>query len=240
MDRWLGTTVMGLVAVGVLVTAAVALLRDAMPLPIALLFVVIAMLFGWAASYSWRTVRHYRRVTWVLENVPPIDTVAAFVYAEPDSVRLSLPSSAGAALPHWYVPCALPAWVSELGPAPLVKAHIDPQAGGPIVVVTGRGIIWPLIGSPCTMIAAHRPASSSNPFRLLEQRLAEQGFVEAARKLADISAGTYTSSSELLGDYGQAMKAVRVSCWRHMDRESRQAYAAAAKAVHKGWPSMRL
>lgn len=166
--------------------------------------------------------------------------VAELLRGEPDSIRLSLEGEREGDPRYWYVPCALPRWTRSLGDRVKVRAHIDPEPGGPIVVVTDLGIIWPLPGSPTSAAAGHLPAPDDNPLHLLEQRLAEQGFARQAQRLSAVSAATYTSSSELLGDYGLAMRAIRAECWRRIDPQTRHAYGAAARAVRVAWSKMRL
>jgi hypothetical protein len=240
LDRWIGAALMGLAAMGLFAAVAIGAVRGSTPMPILLLGGVIGLSFAWAAWWGWGSARRYRRTTWVLEHMPPVEAIAEFLRGEPDSMRLTLEGDGHPARLQWYVPCALPKWAASLGDRVKVRAHIDPLPGGPIVVETDAGIIWPLSGSPTSAVAEHGPARTGNPLHLLEQRLTEQDCARQAERLSAVSTGAYTSSSELLGDYGLAMKTVRAECWRRMDAQTREAYAAAAKAVRAAWPAMRL
>ena len=229
---------MGLGAAGLFVAVVVGAARGTTPVAILVFGGFVGLLFAGAAWWGWHMRCRYERATWVLAHTPAVPAAARTSIAEPDYVRLTVEPDTSAI--EYMVPCALPHWALSLAEGTIVKAHIDPEPGGPIVIETDSGIIWPLLTSPCTRIANHAPPRSENPFDVLAQRLDEQGFVEPASWISTVSNAAYTSSSELLGDCGLAMKRVKAACWRHMDRESRRAYAAAAKAVRVAWPLMRL
>ena len=53
---------------------------------------------------------------------------------------------------------------------------------------------------------------SSEPFYALASALKESGFTAHSRRLESILNGTWTTSSELIGELGQAVVAVRKEC----------------------------
>lgn len=243
LDRWVAAPLLLLACATLLAATLVGAVRRAAPGPILALGVVVGGLFAWAAVWVWRGTRWYRRASWVRETVPAITARASFVRAEPDAVRLTPADSRGSESGpsvQWSMPCALPKWAAALRDGSAVQAFIDPEPGGPIVIETEAGTIWSLHHTPTTTLAAHAPAESEDPMRLLEQRLREQGLAAQADRLAAVAGTAYSSSSELLGDYGLALRQIRSACGRKMDDTTRSAYAAAARAVRAAWPRMKL
>jgi len=80
---------------------------------------------------------------------------------------------------------------------------------------------------------------SSKPFRALATALKESGFPTHSRRLESILDGTWTTSSELVAELGQAVLAVRKEC-----KPLRSAHEALLKEclreVRKVWPGFGM
>jgi hypothetical protein len=156
MNQWLGMPLMALFGAGVLIGSGWATVAGKMPWPIFILCIAASGGFAWAAMYGWRSRDRSERMTWVLEELSPqrvrlsiglLDTGAPVIQMVP--VR--------SATVQWSMTFAPPSWnVMELDGTE-VNAHIDPVPGGPIVLETPRGILWPLDGSK----SKHRSTTST-------------------------------------------------------------------------------
>ena len=73
------------------------------------------------------------------------------------------------------------------------------------------------------------------PFQALAKALREGGFVAHGQRLDDILNGTWTTSTELLGELGQAVVAVRKEC-RPLDPTQKKLVGDCLREVRKAWP----
>lgn len=73
------------------------------------------------------------------------------------------------------------------------------------------------------------------PFHALAQVLRVAGFHGHAQQLDDVLQGVWTTSTELIGELGTVVLAVRKEC-RPLDRAQRALLKACALEVRKAWP----
>lgn len=78
-------------------------------------------------------------------------------------------------------------------------------------------------------------AVSSEPFRALAVALRASGFTAHGDRLDDVLGGTWTTSSELIAELGQAVLAVRKEC-RPLGPAHRAQVRACLREVRKAWP----
>jgi hypothetical protein len=78
-------------------------------------------------------------------------------------------------------------------------------------------------------------AVSSEPFHALAASLRERGFAAQASRLEDILNGTWTTSTELIGELGLAVVAIRKEC-RGLTPAQKTLVRQCLKEVRKAWP----
>ncbi len=76
---------------------------------------------------------------------------------------------------------------------------------------------------------------SSEPFYALAASLNESGFTTHSSRLESILNGTWTTSSELIGELGLAVVAVRKEC-RPLSSAQKALLKQCLREVHKAWP----
>lgn len=80
------------------------------------------------------------------------------------------------------------------------------------------------------------PASvSTAPFVALAQALKAQGFAAHAARLEAVLDGVWTTSTELIGELGLVLLAVRTEC-KPLARAEKALLKACALEVRKAWP----
>jgi hypothetical protein len=80
------------------------------------------------------------------------------------------------------------------------------------------------------------PASvSSEPFYALAAALRESGFTTHSGRLENILNGTWTTSSELIGELGVAVVAIRKECGP-LSRSEKALLKECLRQVRKVWP----
>jgi hypothetical protein len=82
-------------------------------------------------------------------------------------------------------------------------------------------------------------AVSSVPFRALAKALKEGGFAAHGGRLENILDGTWTTSSELIGELGAAVVAVRKEC-KPLDATQKALVKECLRQVRKAWPGFGL
>ena len=83
-----------------------------------------------------------------------------------------------------------------------------------------------------------RPAST-DPFRALAAALKQGGFPDHAGRLEAVLDGTWTTSTELLGELGAAVLVIRKEC-RPATAEQRTLSRQCLREVRKAWPGFGL
>ena len=77
--------------------------------------------------------------------------------------------------------------------------------------------------------------TSSAPFRALVASLKECGFAKHASSLEDTLNGTWTTSSELIGELGGVVLAIRREC-SPLTRDQKRLIKDCLREVHRVWP----
>jgi len=80
---------------------------------------------------------------------------------------------------------------------------------------------------------------SSEPFHALASALKEGGFAEHGRRLEDILDGTWTTSSELIAELGQAVVAIRGEC-KPLNAAQKTLVKECLRQVRRAWPGFGL
>jgi hypothetical protein len=80
---------------------------------------------------------------------------------------------------------------------------------------------------------------SSEPFHKLASALRESGFTAQSRRLETILNGTWTTSSELIAELGQAVVAVRKEC-KPLGAVQKSLLKQCLREVRKAWPGFGL
>jgi hypothetical protein len=75
----------------------------------------------------------------------------------------------------------------------------------------------------------------SEPFRALAVSLRQSGFTAHAIRVEDVLDGTWTTSSELIGELGAATLAIRREC-RPLQAEHKALVRQCLREVRKAWP----
>jgi hypothetical protein len=75
----------------------------------------------------------------------------------------------------------------------------------------------------------------SEPFRALAASLRQSGFIAHSARLEDVLDGTWTTSSELIGELGVATLAVRREC-RPLKAEHKALVRQCLREVRKAFP----
>jgi|WetSurMetagenome_2_1015567.scaffolds.fasta_scaffold39646_5 hypothetical protein len=145
LDRYVGTPVMGLIAAGIFWSVARAAVRGDEPLLLMGLRGAIGALFLWAAVYAWRCDAWYHRASWVLNSCPGVPMEATFGTNSTGGVLATLRSPESGEV---FVTCGPPRWALDLSRPSSVLAHVDPEEGGPVIIETEEGILWPLERTP--------------------------------------------------------------------------------------------
>lgn len=78
-------------------------------------------------------------------------------------------------------------------------------------------------------------AVSSEPFVALAAALKEGGFTNHSHQLESVLNGTWTTSSELIGELGQTVLAIRKEC-RPLDATQKGLVKECLRQVGKVWP----
>ncbi|MBF0171130.1 MAG: hypothetical protein HQK87_08595 [Nitrospinae bacterium] len=76
---------------------------------------------------------------------------------------------------------------------------------------------------------------SSEPFHVLAASLGESGFVAHRRLLEGILDGTWTTSTELIGELGAAVLAIRKEC-KPLSPHQKALVRQCLREVRKAWP----
>ena len=80
---------------------------------------------------------------------------------------------------------------------------------------------------------------SSQPFYALASALEESGFTTHSRRLESVLNGTWTTSSELIGELGLVVVAVRKEC-RPLSPAQKALVKECLGEVRKAWPGFGL
>lgn len=80
---------------------------------------------------------------------------------------------------------------------------------------------------------------SSEPFYTLASALKEGGFTTHSRRLESILNGTWTTSSELIAELGEAVVVVRKEC-RPLSLAQKTLIKECLRQVRKAWPGFGL
>lgn len=80
---------------------------------------------------------------------------------------------------------------------------------------------------------------SSEPFHVLAASLRESGFTSHGRHLESILNGTWTTSSELIGELGVAVLAIRKEC-KPLSTNQKALVKQCLREVRKAWPGFGL
>lgn len=80
---------------------------------------------------------------------------------------------------------------------------------------------------------------SSEPFHALAASLREGGFTTHGSRLEDILGGVWTTSSELMGELGEAVMAIRKEC-RPLTPDQKALVKACMREVRRVWPGFGL
>lgn len=144
-NQYVGTPLLGVVAAGIFWFVGRAFVSGEVPLPLVALLVAIGLLFTWAAWYAWSSVRWYQRTTWVLRHTEPVLVRVQFGMNEAGGlIALLYPVQPGHSGGWQIIMCSDAQWDHRTVEGAVVRAHIDPSPGGPVVLETERGRIWPL------------------------------------------------------------------------------------------------
>lgn len=81
-----------------------------------------------------------------------------------------------------------------------------------------------------------KPSVSSEPFRALAAALRDGGFAAQGSRLEQILEGTWTTSTELVGELGLAVVAVRKEC-KPLSATQKALVSHCLREVRKAWPS---
>ena len=76
---------------------------------------------------------------------------------------------------------------------------------------------------------------SSEPFHALASALKEGGFTAQSQRLESVLNGTWTTSSELIGELGQVVVAVRKEC-KPLNPAQKALVKQCLREVRKAWP----
>ncbi len=77
---------------------------------------------------------------------------------------------------------------------------------------------------------------SPAPFHALAASLKESGFTSHGARLEDILTGAWTTSSELVGELGLAVRAIRKEC-KPLDPSQKALVKQCLREVRKVWPT---
>jgi hypothetical protein len=77
--------------------------------------------------------------------------------------------------------------------------------------------------------------TSSEPFRALASSLKASGYESHASRLEDTLNGTWTTSSELIGELGSAVLEIRREC-SPLTPDQKRLVKDCLREVHRAWP----
>lgn len=80
---------------------------------------------------------------------------------------------------------------------------------------------------------------SSKPFYTLMASLRESGFASHATRLDEVLNGTWTTSTELIGELGAVVCAIRAEC-NPLSSTQKQLLRECLREVRKAWPGFGL
>lgn len=80
-----------------------------------------------------------------------------------------------------------------------------------------------------------RVSVSSEPFYILATSLRESGFAAHSSRLEDVLNGTWTTSSELIGELGLVVVVIRKEC-RPLSTSQKALIKQCLREVRKAWP----
>jgi len=80
---------------------------------------------------------------------------------------------------------------------------------------------------------------SSEPFNVLAASLRESGFTAQGKHLESILNGTWTTSTELIGELGVAVLAIRKEC-KPLSANQKALVKQCLREVRKAWPGFGL
>jgi len=83
------------------------------------------------------------------------------------------------------------------------------------------------------------PTVSTEPFQALADDLKASGFVAHGERLEGVINGVWTTSSELIGELGAVVVAVRKEC-HPLDARQKALIKACLREVRKAWPGFGL
>jgi hypothetical protein len=80
---------------------------------------------------------------------------------------------------------------------------------------------------------------STEPFRLLAASLKAGGFAEQGARLEGVLDGVWTTSTELIGEAGAAVLAIRKEC-APLSAEQEELMGRCLREVRKAWPGFGM
>jgi hypothetical protein len=163
LNVMLGVPFMGLIAAGIFRSVIAAGLRGDEDWALMLLRTSIGIGFVWAASHMWKSAARHRRMTWVLERTAVLRVKVSVGKLSSGAITVVMCREDADERSGWSMLYCPPSWDALSLDGAVLDAHIDPRPGGPIVIRTPKGILWPLEGStsnrttPATLKAGGRP-----------------------------------------------------------------------------------
>jgi hypothetical protein len=157
-NQYVSTPLLLLIACGIFVSVLRAGLRGDEPWLLLALRGTVGVLFVWAAWYIWNSATWYRRASWVLQHMPPVRVRVHFGSFETAPIANILPITPGPCA-GWVVTCHAPKWNIDMLEGKELLAHVDPVPGGPLVLETTLGILWPLERTPTREMTPEHAAS---------------------------------------------------------------------------------
>ncbi len=103
----------------------------------------------WAAVYTaWTSTRWCRRATRALRDLPGHPVRLSLDGNQRGALIVTARPVGEAPFGAVYTLCPFPKWDVSGLEEEAVTAHVDPEKNGPMVLVTPRGILWPLMNTP--------------------------------------------------------------------------------------------
>jgi hypothetical protein len=140
LNRLIGVPLMSAVALCIFWSVWYSALRGA-ELVLICLQGFIGALFVWAAWYIWSSGKWYGRVSWVFYHGDRATMQAEYGFNSRGALIVDLTAEGQNRL---VLLSGRPQWQVNVESPETVIAHIDPVEGGPVIVETSHGIIWPL------------------------------------------------------------------------------------------------
>jgi hypothetical protein len=154
LNRLLGAPLMAVIAAVILWSVVYSALKGAEPFAALSLRGIIGALFLWAAAYIWSSGTWYKRASWVLDQGDRVTMKADYAFNSRGGLIVTLSAEGRDGL---LILCDPPKWEVNTAEPENVIAHIDPKEGGPVILETPRGIIWPLLRCPARKILTSQP-----------------------------------------------------------------------------------